>query len=180
MAVTRTFSDGSFLEFAPGKFDDWCVYLTRPNQERYAPRDEIYFYDLLQFGNVHGAKNIYDDFVSIYERANTDLDEAVFDFIHSIASKYEDDSLEIEILYAILYMGMVAENNKKNTVLKKRVKRLGVHQVLLEGMRPREAANYSKKYLWQKNPQKLAQWQALGKNVPFGKVLDRECASRGF
>ena len=72
------------------------------------------------------------------------------------------------------------ENNKKNTVLKKRVKRLGVHQVLIDGMQPREAANYSKKFLWQKNPQKLAQWQALGKNVPFWKVLDRECASRGF
>ena len=179
MAITRTFSDGSFLEFAPGKFDDWCVYLTRPNQERYAPRDEIYFFDLLQYGNVHGAKNIYDDFVSIYDLATTDLDNAVFDHIHSISSKYGDDALEIEILYAILYMGMVAENNKKNTVLKKRVKRLGVHQVLIDGMQPR-AANYSKKFLWQKNPQKLAQWQALGKNVPFWKVLDRECASRGF
>ena len=33
------FADGSYLEYAQGKFDQWCVYLTRPNQPKYAPQD---------------------------------------------------------------------------------------------------------------------------------------------
>lgn len=160
MAITRTFSDGSFLEFDTGNFDAWCVYLTRPNQERFAPRDEIYFYDLLQFGNKHGARNIYDDFISIYDKAQLDLEQAVFDHIHSISQKYREDALEIEIIYAILYMGMIAENNKKNTILKKRVKRLGVHQVLIDGYTPKTAANYSKGKKW--------------------RDLDSDCMARGF
>lgn len=160
MAITRTFSDGSFLEFDSGKFDAWCVYLTRPNQERYAPRDEIYFYDLLQFGNKHGARNIYDDFISIYDKAQIDIDQSVFDHIHCISQKYGEDALEIEIIYAILYMGMVAENNKRNAILKKRVKRLGVHQVLIERFTPETAANFSKGKKWQD--------------------LDSYCRERGF
>ena len=180
MAVAVTFSDGSFLEYDQGKFDDWCVYLTRPKQKRYAPRDEIYFAELLQYGNKHGARVIYDDFISIYDLADTSLKDSDFNFIHQISEKFGDDSLEIEILYSILYMGMVAENNKKNTVLKKRVKRLGVHQVLIDRMKPSEAANFSKKQLWITDPQKNAIWKALGVNIPFWKVLDKECRSRGF
>lgn len=75
MAKAVIFSDGSFLEFAQGTFDDWCVFLTRPGQKRYAPRDEIYFAELLQYGNKHGTQNIYDDFISIYEMADTSLKE---------------------------------------------------------------------------------------------------------
>ncbi len=160
MAIARTFSDGSFLEFDTGKFDAWCVYLTRPNQERYAPRDEIYFYDLLQFGNKHGARIIYDDFISIYDKAQLDLEQTVFEHIHSISQKYGEDALDIEIIYAILYMGMVAENNKKNAILKKRVKRLGIHQVLIDGYTPNKAANYSKGKKW--------------------RDLDSDCRARGF
>lgn len=160
MAAVVTFSDGSFLEFAKGNFDYWCIYLTRPGQTRYAPRDEIYFYDLLQFSNKHGARSIYDDFISIYDKAQLDLDKTVFDHIHSISQKYGEDALEIEIIYAILYMGMVAENNKKNTILKKRVKRLGVHQVLIDGYAPKTAANYSRGKKW--------------------RDLDSDCRARGF
>lgn len=180
MAAVVTFSDGSFLEFAKGRFDDWCIYLTRPGQKSYAPRDEIYFAELLQYGNKYGARMIYDDFLSIYDRTDLLLKEDVFQHIHSISQKFDDDSLEIEIIYAILYMGMVAENNKKFTVLKKRVKRLGVHQVLIDGISPQEAANFSKKDLWQRNPEKKAIWNAMGENVPFWRVLDRECVIRGF
>lgn len=173
-----TFSDGSFLEYAQGNYDEWCVYLTRPGQVRYPPRDEIYFAELLQYGNKHGAEQIYNDFVSIYNKTGMDLSDDVFKYIHEISEKFAEDSLEIEILYSILYMGMVAENNKKNAILKKRVKRLGVHQVLMDGMSPEEAANYSKRSRWLDNPQKKAIWYSMGKK--FWKILDKECRARGF
>ena len=42
------------IEFDQGSFDSWCVYLTRPGQPRYAPRDTEYFANLKQLGNIHG------------------------------------------------------------------------------------------------------------------------------
>ena len=40
----KRFTDGSVLEYARGSFDDWCIYLTSPNGQRYAPRMlNIYF-----------------------------------------------------------------------------------------------------------------------------------------
>jgi len=39
---------------------------------------------------------------------------------------------------------MIAEENKASAVLKKRIKRLGMYQVLIQNMDPNVAANYSK------------------------------------
>lgn len=178
MAVEITFADGSFLEFAQGGFDKWCIYLTRPEIPRYAPRDEIYFAELLQFCNKYGASVIYDDFISIYELVGTAVKKSDLEFISTISKKYGDDSIELEILFSILYMGMIAENNKSNAILKKRVKRLGVHQVLIEGVSPHDAANFSKKQTWENTPDKREKLDRL--QCPFWKVIDQECKSRGF
>ena len=43
---------------------------------------------------------------------------------------------------------MIAEENKGNAILKKRIKRLGMHQVLLENYTPEHAANFSKGKKW--------------------------------
>lgn len=37
------FSHGGFIEFDKGSFDNWCVYVTRANGERFAPTDIQYF-----------------------------------------------------------------------------------------------------------------------------------------
>ena len=55
---------------------------------------------------------------------------------------------------------MVAEENKRFARLKKYIKRLGVHQVLIEGHRASWAANYSRGKKWQE--------------------LQQECDARGF
>ena len=44
--------------------------------------------------------------------------------------------------------GMIAEENKVNMILKKRIKRLGVYQVLMDNFPPSEAANFSKGKGW--------------------------------
>jgi hypothetical protein len=56
--------------------------------------------------------------------------------------------LEQEEVYVTLYMGMVAEEAKTGTRLGKRIKRLGVHQVLLERLEPEMAANFSRGKPW--------------------------------
>ena len=55
---------------------------------------------------------------------------------------------------------MFAEENKAQAKLKKRIKRLGAHQVLIEGRPPEVAAEFSKGRPWQE--------------------LDEECRRRGF
>ncbi|NTV99741.1 MAG: hypothetical protein HGA19_00375 [Oscillochloris sp.] len=80
--------------------------------------------------------------------------------IYYRSKAYGDDDLEVGILLSILYAGMIAEENKRQARLRKRVKRLGVHQVLFEGLAPEEAATFSKVKLWE--------------------VIDLECTVRHF
>lgn len=46
----------------------------------------------------------------------------------------------MEIWLNVLYAGMIAEENKENAVLGKRIKRLGMHQVLPDEMPPETAS----------------------------------------
>ena len=55
---------------------------------------------------------------------------------------------------------MIAERNKDFAVLKERIKRLGMHQILIDHMSVSEAANFSKGKKW--------------------KELDEICKAKGF
>lgn len=139
----------SIIEFDNGSFDKWCVYLTRPGSQRYAPKDAEYFSRLQQLGIVHGPAKIFNDFISIYTVTGKTLDKKTLHLISAISENYGDDAEEIDIWLTIIYAGMIAEENKANAILKKRVKRLGMQQVLLEGRSAEYAANFSKGKKWQ-------------------------------
>lgn len=81
-------------------------------------------------------------------------------YLSECLRKYGEDSLNIAIDFTIIYMGMIAEENKEFTKLGKRIKRLGVHQVLKERMHYNEAANFSRGKKW--------------------KELNEICSSKGF
>ena len=49
---------------------------------------------------------------------------------------------------AVLYSGMIAEENKNKAILKKRVKHLGMYQVLILGIPAKEAAKFSYGKSW--------------------------------
>jgi hypothetical protein len=69
--------------------------------------------------------------------------------IDSISLTYKiSDRLLIEKWFTVIYAGMVAEENKKFAVLKKRIKRLGMYQMLVENQDPKIAANFSKGKKW--------------------------------
>lgn len=143
-----SFKDGSTLEYDSGAFDQWCVYLTRPNQARYAPRDFQYFKRLTEYASKYGSRTLYLDFLVIYDKTTKTLNKSIFDEIVSFCHKYGDDETNIAIDFSIIYMGMVAEENKAFTRLGKRVKRLGVHQVLIDNMNYNVAANFSRGKKW--------------------------------
>ncbi len=156
----KTLSDGSLIEFDRGQFDDWCVYLTVPGAQRFAPRDAWYFEELQRLAQVHGAYRLYEDFVRIYERTGDQAHAGVLAWITGLSAAYGGDALQVDRLLTILYAGMVAEENKVRGPLGKRIKRLGIYQALIEGLPAEVAANYSRDV--------------------DARRLDRECALRGF
>jgi hypothetical protein len=156
----KTFPDGSLLEFGKGKFDNWCLFLSK-DQMTFTPSDKIYFKAIIKLAGIYGADRIYKDFVKIYDNTTNKIDPHILNtMIDKISREYGKDSTEINVLFSVLYAGMVAEENKVNTILGRKLKRLGLYQCLFEGMQPELAANFSK-----------------GKRY---MEIERECIARDF
>ncbi len=148
MAVhITTLSNGSIVEFDNGKFDKWCVFITI-HSYRYAPKDLQYFSELNALGNIYGHDNIYNDFVEVYTQTSKQINKLILSRISEIAQKYTNHKNEIETWFTVIYAGMIAEENKQHAILKKRIKRLGMHQLLIERKTPGYAANFSKGRKW--------------------------------
>ena len=148
--IVKTFCDGSYLEYADGSFDSWCVYMVNPTKNFRSPPKDVEYFDFLQKkASVYGNKKIYDDFCVIYKLTGKEVDPNVLSKIDEIASTYGDDALEFSKKFTILYMGMLAEENKAYTKLGKRIKRLGVHLLLLESQPVSYAANFMRGMGWQ-------------------------------
>lgn len=159
--LIRRFKDGSTLEYDRGSFDDWCVYLERPGKAKKPPRDVDYFNQIKEYGKKYGNDQIYSDYCRVYEATGKELSKDVFDQIESISSKYDkEDELEISIVFSVLYMAMVAEEKKEHTRLGKRIKRLGIHGILMENATVEHAANFMKGMKW--------------------REIDKLCSDRGF
>jgi hypothetical protein len=139
----KTLSDGSTIEFAQGNFDVWCVFVKRPNAGRYAPKDTDYFARLAELYRANSQ--IYQDYLAIYDATTKELSRAVLQDVTYRAQRYQAElRVEVDLLLTILYAAMVAEENRANTRLGKRIKRLAVNQILLEQMPVLNAANFSR------------------------------------
>lgn len=159
--IVKKFSDGSYLEYAEGSFDKWCVYMVNPAKNfRQPPRDIHYFGFLANQSSVFGWQKIYDDFVSLYQVTNREVEESVLARIDKISAGYGSAALEFSKIYTILYMGMVAEEKKAGTRLGKRIKRLGVYKLLVEKKAIEESANFMRGMNW--------------------RAIDTLCRKRGF
>ena len=109
------FSDESYLEFAVGRFDAYCVYMCDGNGSRTAPADPEYFADLLEIAKNHGSEKIWGDSVEVYGLTTHELNSHVYEYISTAVDEYNPDQLLVEKTLFVLYAGMVAENNKINT-----------------------------------------------------------------
>ncbi len=144
----NSLSNGGFIEFDSGCFDGWCVFVTMPGSKRFAPTDVQYFSRLKKIAEKFGPQKIYDDFVVIYNRTSKNVDLKVFELIAVLSLFYDADTAEMELWLNVIYAGMIAEENKENAILKKRIKRLGMYQVLIDGISPEKAAVFSKGKKW--------------------------------
>jgi len=135
--------------FDSGKFDDWCVYVVESDGSKQAPFDETYFSDLYNISLKYSENKVYSDFVSIYEQTAKSIDTSVLGLIDEIVATYnEEDKIIIEQWFTVIYAGMIAEENKERAILKKRIKRLGMHQVLILNISAKDAAKYSYGKKW--------------------------------
>jgi hypothetical protein len=154
-------SSGVSLQFVTGRIDDWCIEIKYPTGKKSYPLDSEYFTELQDINKEEPT--IYEDYVKIYDLTTKEVSEEVKALCFELASKYSKPN-KVERLFLTLYAGMIAEINKKingkPSKLGKRIKRLGMHQVLVEQANPVIVANYSRGMSWQ--------------------GIDAECKARGF
>jgi len=146
--LIKEFRNGAFLEYDRGSFDAWCVYLTQPDSSRRPPRDVDYFAQLQKLAASYGTRRVYDDYVKVYDLTGKRVEQPALEEISRIAASYGGDALQVDIIFSILYMAMIAEEQKENTRLGKRIKRLGIHKLLLEGSTVYNAANFMRGMSW--------------------------------
>ena len=158
--VIKQFNDGSFLEYDRGSFDDWCVYLTEANGYRKPPRDTTYFAQLQSLANQFGVEKVYTDYVKVYDMTDKQVSNDVLNSITVLSKSYGESALQVDIIFSILYMAMIAEEKKENTRLGKRIKRLGIYKLLIENESVSNAANFMRGMGW--------------------RDIDRLCKERGF
>ena len=80
--------------------------------------------------------------------------------IETLSKSYGQYEFNAEGIFTILYAAMIAEENKENSILGKRIKRLGVHMLLIDKEPVDYAANFMRGMNW--------------------KELDKMCKKRGF
>ena len=148
MITTNT---GYEIYFATGKFDEWCVYLNDGENQAKIPLDKDYFQWILDLSEKYGVQKVYNDFLIVYNAADEDFDEDECSYLCiEIDKHYEEDTTH---WWVIFYMTMVAECKKEHSILKKRIKHLGVYNVLFD----KYDINYVTKYMRGKN------WRYLDK-----------------
>lgn len=81
-------------------------------------------------------------------------------YITDISSEYGDDALKVDIIFSILYVAMISEEKVVYTKLGKRIKRLGVHLLLIENKSVEYSANVMRGKGW--------------------REIDADCRRRGF
>ena len=157
MATTEILlSNGTRIYFGRGKFDDWCIYVEGRDGTIDYPLDSWYFDELQK---LNEPEHIYKDFCLIYDVTTKRFSPIVAMTCKALAVNHKDWEL-LELIYSILYMGMIAEENKENSILGKRIKRLGMYQTLIDNMPAEVSANFSRGMGWQ--------------------LIDEECKKRGF
>lgn len=135
--------------FDSGNFDNWCVFVVEADRSKKAPYDVEYFTELKNWSTRYGSDKVYQDFLKIYHLTTKEVSWTVLKLIDEIAATYdEEDRALAEQWWTVIYAGMIAEENKENAILKKRIKHLGVHQILMLDFAPEQAAGYSTGKKW--------------------------------
>jgi hypothetical protein len=108
----------------------------------------MYFERLVVLAKKHSRQKIYRDFITLFDKTGTAIDNMVLEWIKIISKPYGEDRIEIRKWFTVMYAAMVAEENKAHPKLGKRIKRLGVYQVLILQKSVLHVVNYSRGRKW--------------------------------
>ena len=116
-------------------------------------------YNLLIFKKEYKDK-VYKLIKFIFDHTNSTLNFKTIDKTVKLVNKHFDGSISTHKYFLFVYYAMVAEEKKTNSKLGKRIKLLGIYQILNENFSSQTAANFSRGLKW--------------------TVIDEECKRRGF
>lgn len=146
--LVKELKNSKKVVFETGSFDEWCVYIVNKSNKN-ALTDAQCFTFLKTMASTYTAEKVYNDFVKIYDNTGSDIDTEALVIIDSIVETYKpNDRNDVEEFFTFLYAAMISEENKENTKLGKRIKRLGVYQAIMENFTANDAANFSKGKKW--------------------------------
>lgn len=133
------------IYFDKGNFDNYCVYVNCPGHFKYAPKDYDYFKWILGLSKRYGVTQVWNDFWNIYERTADTIDYDIKQIVYNIDMHYNEDTV---LWWLIFYMTMVAECKKEKAILKKRIKALGVYNILIDEYTIEHTITYMKGKHW--------------------------------
>lgn len=147
-------SDGTLcIFFAQGKIDNWCAYVAERDRDYkwhlYAPKDEFYFERVLYIARElektypnrkeSAFERVYHEVLHIAEIMFYDpkhVSDVICNEIDRIVEKYaaENEAYRGILSLALyeLYYGMIAEENKDDTTLGRKIKMIGLHDLLIK------------------------------------------------
>ncbi len=140
--------NGTVFSYGMGSYDEWCVYESNPEVRAKRVGDYDYFKKIRELGNIYEISDVFNTFCSIYNRTTAEIDEDILKDISETCEQYEDDYDKAEYAFCLLYLSMVSEMNKEYSKLGKRVKGLGIHQLLFQKMKIHDIANFTKGKKW--------------------------------
>ena len=139
----RIVTDQNFkFEFCTGNFDDYCVDVTYPTGKKsHWLKDEEYFFWLKRLSKKYGVQRVYSTFLKVYDKVSVNTDkDTVNTLIRTVDKEYRESTQQ---LWSILYMTMLAEEYKEGTILGKRIKHLGVYNILFDNY----GVSYTTRYM---------------------------------
>lgn len=140
--------NGTVFSYGMGSYDEWCVYESNPEVRAKRVGDYDYFKKIRELGEIYGRAEVFEDFYDVYENTGADVNNKTLSYISRFCEKYHDDYDKAEYAFCLLYMSMVSEMNKEYSRLGKRVKGLGIHQLLFQKMKIHDIANFTKGKKW--------------------------------
>lgn len=150
----------SKVVFQRGSFDNYCVYVIS-SPTKVAPLDLDYFKFMKYLADKVGSTTVYNYFVDVYDKTSKTVVSEVLDMIVEQAKSLcvsERDSTIYEGYMTVIYFAMVAEENKANTKLGKRIKRLGMYELIMLEKPPHIAANSSRGVRWRDLDKKMVEY----------------------
>lgn len=148
--VNLKHSDSKVI-FEKGSFDDFCVYVVKKGHKNNPPKDVDYFSFFKKLDSDYKELGVYDSFIKVYENTGKSIQQETLSIIDRIVLNSgldEGNKKKYEGYLVVIYMAMIAEENKANTRLGKRIKRLGMHNLLIDDMTADVSANISKGKTW--------------------------------